>query len=182
MTNALGNWISRTGGNVADRAAASPHRQWVITLFAATALASIAAGIIATTGLDPVNSFFFQILLFFISLMAAEASTRRSARDNAQDLIRADAVKALRRITTTYALLEQLRREISVSHTGLIERSDNANAVLAAEIYGHIRLIDVQLRMAADSLDDWKDIAPDVVAEIEKASEQVETFLKGERS
>ena len=110
--------------------------------------------------LSPVEAALFQILTLGFGLIASYTFGRNSARDGALDVVGPHARAAFRRVTALYNSLYRLSTKIEeLKGEGPDHRLDLIQA-----------LVNEHISTGQDAMEDWRDIVPNEVSEIEKGS------------
>ena len=111
-------------------------------------------------GLSSVESAMFQILIAGAGLFGSYTFGKNAAKDGALDVVRPHARAAFRRVTALYSSLYRLSATIEdLKQEGPDHRLDLIQA-----------LVNEQIRTGQDAIEDWRDIVPDEVEEIERRS------------
>ena len=109
---------------------------------------------------SPVENALFQILISATGLLGSYLFGKSSARAGALDVVRPHARAAFRRVTTLYNGLYRLSIRIEeLKERGPDDRLDLVQA-----------LVDEQIATGQDAIEDWRDIVPAEVEEIERRS------------
>ena len=120
-----------------------------------------AAGMVGLTLLKhptPFEAGSLQLLILLTGLWGTYILGRKSALQAARDMIRPHARSAFRRVLALYDSLIRLSSRIEDMKAN--KSSSQLELVQA--------LVDEQIRTGKDAIEDWKDIVPEEVAEIEK--------------
>ncbi len=145
---------------------------WTFVVFViAGALTVFVVEASSTRPLTALEASMFQILILAISLGASYVFAQKSASVAAQDLIRPHARSAFRRVVRVYVSLDQLARMID----SLRQRTSGAERQDLDLIQA---VIEQQIPTIGDALEDWRDIVPKEVEEIERESEQRQRGLE----
>ena len=112
--------------------------------------------------MSAVETTLFQILTWGIGLLASYLFGRNSARDGALEVIRPHARKAFRRVTALYNSLYRLSAKIEELKE---EEPDHRLELIQALVNEHIAT-------GQDAMEDWRDIVPEEVEEMERRSER----------
>ena len=105
-----------------------------------------------------VESILFQVVILGTGLSGSFLFGRSSAADTARDVIRPHARSAFRRVLSLYKIMYDLSVRIEgFQQEGYDRRLDVIRAV-----------VDGQIVTGQDALEDWRDIIPDDVEEIER--------------
>ncbi len=106
----------------------------------------------------PFEAGFLQILILLTGLWGSRIIGKQSALQAAQDMIRPHAGSAFKRVLALYDSLISLSSRIeNLKEEGADHRLNLVQA-----------LVDEQIRAGKDAVDDWRAIAPEEVAEIER--------------
>jgi hypothetical protein len=136
----------------------------------------LAATIVFTTGDKMTNRErgLLQFIFFAAGAVVAVDVGRQSIKAGARDLLRAHGKKAVRRIVTLAGGLQDLASVIQKERSRIDDRSPGDETVSASEIEGTLDTLEMQtrgqLRMVADAIEDWRDVVPEDVEELEKRS------------
>jgi len=108
------------------------------------------------------ESYFLQISVALVGIAASFYSGRLSVREAGREIIKPHARSAFRRLVSLYRSISEVGR--------IIERSRNSESldhykVILAELKG---IVFWQLVTADDALEDWKDIVPEEVQELDR--------------
>jgi hypothetical protein len=125
---------------------------------------------------DPLASGLLQFFFVVVGVAASFAFGRISSELAAAELVKRDARKAVRRIVglarTTQLMSSVIndRREFLERQAGSGAESIDVNEELRTlAVLDHVIL--TQLAQAQDSIEDWRDVVPDEVAEVESPGE-----------
>ena len=108
------------------------------------------------------ESYFLQISIALVGLAGSYYFGRQSVREAAREIIKPHARSAFRRLVSLYRSISEVGRIIELSRNS--ESLDNYKVILA-EIKG---IVFWQLITADDALEDWKDIVPEEVNELDR--------------
>ena len=100
----------------------------------------------------------FQLLVLFTGLLGSYIFGRNSAQAGARDLIRPHARAAFRRVTALYNSLYRLSNKIEELKD---EKDDPRLDLIQA-------LVNEQIATGRDTMEDWRDIVPEEVEQIER--------------
>jgi hypothetical protein len=154
-------------------------------------LVAILAALLALTiivthrkNLTNVEAGLLQFIFFAASAWIALAFGRRSTVAQAEELVRRDAAKAVRRIVNLGESVRDLGGVVNDASRFASElAATNAGVVPEADIqyaFGTLRShLDGQARTVADAIEDWRDLAPNAVAELD---ERVRELPSGEQT
>ena len=110
--------------------------------------------------MSPVEDVLFQVLISGTGLLGSYIFGRNSARAGALEVIRPHARAAFRRVTALYNSLYRLSGKIEeLKQEGLDHRLDLIQA-----------LVNEHIATGKDAMEDWRDIIPEEVEEIERSS------------
>ena len=121
-------------------------------------LASLYLGLNFFRSLSPVETALFQILTWGIGLLGSYIFAKNSARAGALDVVRPHARSAFRRVTALYHSLYRLSAKIEDLKK---EGHDHRLELIQT-------LVNEQIAMGEDAMEDWRDIVPEEVEEIER--------------
>ena len=108
------------------------------------------------------ESYFLQVSIALVGIAASFYSGRLSVREAAREIIKPHARSAFRRLVSLYRSISEVGRIIELSRN--TESLDNYKVILA-ELKG---IVFWQLVTADDALEDWKDIVPEEVKELDR--------------
>ena len=115
--------------------------------------------------LSALEASLFQLIILAISLAVSYIFAHKAASGAAQDLIRPHARSAFRRVLRLYDGLFRLANTINERRQReRIVESDTPDSIQF--------VIELQIRTIVDALEDWRDIVPEDVEDIEKKLEQ----------
>ena len=134
-----------------------PHVPLLIT-FAVLAVGFVSLQFFRRT--SPVENALFQLLISWIGLLGSYISGKNSARAGALDVVKPHARAAFRRVTSLYRSLYRLSGKIEELKEG---KPDSRLDLVQA-------LVNEQIVTGQDAMEDWRDIVPEEVAEIERRS------------
>ena len=118
--------------------------------------------------LTPLEAVLLQIVTVGAGVVASYFFSQRSARTAAEELMKPHARSAFRRVKSLYSGLFYLKREIEL-HKGRDEKAQSqVVAVMEAVVDQHVGTV-------LDALEDWRDLAPKEVKDLEQQ------FIKHER-
>lgn len=100
----------------------------------------------------------FQLLILVTGLLGSYIFGRTSAHASALELIKPHARSAFRRVTTLYSSLYRLSERIEELNEG---DHDNRLELIQA-------LVNEQITTGQDAMEDWRDIVPEEVEQIER--------------
>lgn len=109
--------------------------------------------------LTPLENTLFQTLALAAGLTGSYLFGLKSAETTARELLRPAAKSAFRRVLWLYGSLERLARTLD-------ERSGDDAVQLRMKVARAI--LREQLASASDSMEDWRDLVPDEVADVER--------------
>ena len=135
----------------------NPHVP-LLTVFAIAAIAFVILNFFRS--MSPVENTLFQILISGTGLLGSYIFGRNSARAAALEVIKPHARAAFRRVLALYNSLYRLSDKIEeLKDDGPDPRLDLIQA-----------LVNEHIATGQDAVDDWRDIVPEEVAEIERRS------------
>ncbi len=108
------------------------------------------------------ESYFLQICVALIGIAVSFYSARLSVREAAREIIKPHARSAFRRLLSLYRSISEVGRIIELSRNA---ESLDSDKVILAELKG---IVFWKLVTADDALEDWKDIVPDEVKELDR--------------
>ena len=130
----------------------------LLTVFAIAAVAFVVLNFFRN--MSPVENTLFQVLISGTGLLGSYIFGRSSARAGALDVVRPHARAAFRRVAGLYNGLYRLSETIeNLKEAGPDHRLD----LIQALVHEHIAT-------GQDAIEDWRDIVPDEVEEIERRS------------
>lgn len=133
-----------------------------LLLFFSIAVSVIFAYTATTRTLTGLESILWQIFAFAVGLTGSFIFGRQSAREAAGEMIKPYARSAFRRLLSLYHSLSRAATAIESSQSSEVQ--EYAQVVLAK-----LEVIVVeQLAAADDALEDWRDIVPEAVKELEQ--------------
>ena len=137
-------------------------KHWLHTVLLLIFVVGMVAFVVlsSTREFSTVENTLFQTLIAATGLLGSFIFGRTSARDAARELIRPHARAAFRRVTALYNSLYRLSEKIEELKTG----DDDHKLVLIQS------LVNEQIATGQDAIEDWRDIVPEEVQEIERRS------------
>jgi hypothetical protein len=117
----------------------------------------------------PVENALFQLLSLGAGLLGSYHSGKQSAQSSAWELLTPIARSAFRRVLQLYGSLARLQQTVDQ------QSGEETPAIRLSIAYAIVR---EQLATASGSLEDWRDLVPNEVADVEqklKASQQEST-------
>jgi hypothetical protein len=129
----------------------------------AAALAVLTVVIGVRTPPNTLATSLLQAFTFILGVLAAYIFAKASAEGAARELVRPHARSAFRRQKGLYMGLGRLIDEIDLQIASL----EDENSRLSLKIL-RVMIIE-QLGMSGDALDDWRDLVPDEVEQLERA-------------
>lgn len=155
------------------------RRKNVAALALSTVLVAVSVGVAVVftlTSIDrqltPLESTLLQALSLLAGFAGSYLFGMISARDTAQDIIKPHARSAFRRVLYLYTSLSRLARAIDRAR---------ASGAEAGSTFTHLDTLQAivfeQIATAGDSLEDWRDIVPEDVAEVEGRLRRGEPLL-----
>ena len=134
----------------------------LLGLFLALAISFVALNVFRSV--SAVENTLFQILISVTGLLGSYIFGRNSARAGAIEVIKPHARAAFRRVAALYIGLYRLSVKIEeLKDEGPDHRLDLIQA-----------LVNEHIATGQDAIEDWRDIVPEEVAEIERRSAQNE--------
>ena len=143
---------------------------WLIAVlvFACVVLTILLVYVSSGRPLTPLESILLEIVILGTGVWASYLFSQRSARIAAQQLVKPHARSAFRRVKSLYSGLFYLKRLIDLHKEPNAEASNQVVKVIEA-------VVDQQVYTVADALEDWRDIVPKEVADLERQLEKQET-------
>ena len=137
-------------------------QNWFQVLLLTVCMLAACAVIGLTVFRDPTTLEFglFQLLILATGLLGSYIFGRNSARAGATEVIRPHARAAFRRVMALYKSLYRLSARIEELK---VESPDSRLDLIQA-------LVDEQITTGQDAMEDWRDIVPEDVEEIERRS------------
>ena len=130
----------------------------LILIAVAAAIGFVVLSFVRST--TPVENALFQILIAVTGLFGSYIFGRNSAMAAAHDVIRPHARAAFRRVTTLYNSLHRLSARIEELKQ---EQPDYRLDLIQV-------LVNEQIEAGRDAIEDWREIIPEDVEEIERRS------------
>ena len=132
----------------------------VIILLAviAVGLSAILVFVAQSRPLTPLEGILFQVVILAAGLAASYMVGKNAAKEAARGIIRPHARSAFRRVYNLYASLFRLSTRIEVLND---QNPDQRLELIRA-------LVDEQFATGRDALEDWRDIIPEDVDEMER--------------
>ena len=128
---------------------------------ACVAFATLVVVVSSRRPLTSLEATLLQIVILGTGLSASYLFSQRAARVAAEQLVKPHARSAFRRVKTLYSGLFYLK--------GLIDQHREPNAKTATQVVEVIEaVVDQQVNTVADALEDWRDIVPEEVANLER--------------
>lgn len=134
----------------------------LVAVFVITAIAFVILNFFRSA--SPVEDTLFQVLISGIGLLGSYIFGRNSARAAALEVIKPHARAAFRRVLALYNSLYRLSEKIEELKQ---ERPDHRLELIQALVNEHIAT-------GKDAPEDWRDIVPEEVEEIERRNERNE--------
>jgi len=122
--------------------------------------------------LSPLENVLFQILILSAGLAGSYLFGRQSAQLAAQEMVKPAARSAFRRVLGLYASLSRLAERLQIFREGASTGSQELEIV---EV-----LVREQLSSVTDAMEDWRDLVPEDVKDVERRLEAragVEEFI-----
>lgn len=124
----------------------------------------------STRALTTLENIFFQIFILLASIVGSYLLGNIISRNSKYDSIRPHSRSAFRRVLSLYAGLGRLGKAVEDE----IIKDDNSSIK-----FGKIKAIIIeQIATADDALEDWRDIVPDEVAEIEQKFKEKNNLIQ----
>nr|VFK23520.1 MAG: hypothetical protein BECKLPF1236B_GA0070989_13624 [Candidatus Kentron sp. LPFa] len=111
------------------------------------------------------ESFLLQLFVLIASLVGSFLFGQRSAENTAKEIIEPHARSAFRRLNSLYESLSRVGIEIEKSR--YYGEDDNGSIPCEITLARLEAIVVEQLAIADDALEDWRDIVPEDVAELE---------------
>lgn len=143
-----------------------------ITLLSAAGL--LAAVIYLTSREDVTNldNGLLEFIFFFAGVVLSYVFGRQSIAAEAAASVRRDGRKAVRRIVNLARGLQDVATTLSETALHLEGEETADGKIVAADVQYTLKMlrshVDVQLRTVADAIEDWRDIVPEEVEELER--------------
>jgi hypothetical protein len=150
--------------------------QWLVATAVVLAIAAVIVGVAG----DLLALAILQAITLVFSVYGSYVLGQVSARQAAQDLVRPHARSAFRRMLNLYAALGRLHTEVGQQLTRLTTLTSMDDKTLNFEhVRASLMLLEAvvieQIATGEDAIEDWRDLVPNEVAEIElKARERGE--------
>ncbi len=138
---------------------------WVLAallILVAIGISALVVYITTTRTLTPVESILWQILVFAFGLAGSFIFGRQSAKEAAKEMIKPHVRSAFRRLLSLY---QSLSRAATTIESAQISDSPENDQVALARLE---EIIAEQLSTADAALEDWRDIVPEDVGELEQ--------------
>ena len=147
------------------------NRRYVALVLAVLALFAAAGWVAAQRRFTPLESLFLQLLVMLVGLAATLFAGDRSLRAGVEESTRRPARSAFRRVTALYAGYTRIGRSIDRERERLAGVTDADGRIPAGHVLLSLDLLEAQLgeqsETLRDALEDWRDLAPAEVAEVE---------------
>ena len=134
-----------------------------IAILAATSVVLAVLLVIVSSGrpLTSLEGTLLQIVILGTGVSASYLFSQRATRASAEQLVKPHARSAFRRVKSLYSGLFLIK--------GLIGQHKETNAKTASQVVEIVEaVVDLQVNTVADALEDWRDIVPEEVANLEK--------------
>ena len=144
-----------------------------VALIAVSVIFAIVMAVVSSIReLTPLEAALFQVLVLGAGLSGSFLFGRSSAEKIAQNLVQLHARPAFRRVLDLYHSLYRLSLRIGE----LRERGSSSDLEVVQAI------VDEQIITGESALEDWRDIAPEVVMELEEIVRRLEAGRKDDSS
>lgn len=141
----------------------------ILLVFAWSAL------IAANRELTPLESVLLQFFGLAVGVWASFSAGMEAGRKMEASRTQASARSAFRRVTRVYEALGRLIESIETRRDVLYHHSGNGSDVRLSSVEAALDLLGVQvteqLGTANDAMEDWRDLVPDQVRELEQKAE-----------
>jgi hypothetical protein len=146
----------------------SPLGTFVGILAAVLVFAGIVQVIITVAEIaDPFDSFWFQFVVFAAGVGASSVIAGRSAEEHARTLVKRDARKAVRRMVRLAGTLELARDQLITRSEEVQQLEGEVTAEKVSLILDYFaNAANLHAMMALDSIADWQDLEPEMLADI----------------
>ncbi len=145
--------------------------QWLVATAVVLAIATVIVGVVG----DLLAAAILQAVTLVFSVYGSYMLGQVSARQAAQELVRPHARSAFRRMQNLYAALGRLHEAVGqqLMRLSSLEGMDDKN-------FEHVRaslmlleaVVIEQIATGEDAIEDWRDLVPDEVAEIERKARE----------
>lgn len=147
--------------------------QWLVATAVVLAIATVIVGVadnLLAAGI-------LQAVTLVFSVYGSYVLGQASARQAAQELVRPHARSAFRRMQNLYAGLGRLQEAVGQQLTRLSSlKGMDDKTVDFAHVRGSLTLLETviieQIATGEDAIEDWRDLVPDEVAEIERKARE----------
>jgi hypothetical protein len=147
--------------------------QWLVATAVILAIATVIVGVAD----DLLAAAILQAVTLVFGVYGSYVLGQVSARQAAQDLVRPHARSAFRRMLNLYAALGRLHEAVGQQLTwlssleGMHDKTVNFEHVRASLMLLEAVVIE-QIATGEDAIEDWRDLVPDEVAEIERKARE----------
>ena len=158
-----GSWFTFTSNEGVVNLINLGRAMWPIALLiiACVAFVILLVWVSSRRPLTPLESILLQVVILGTGLSASYLFNQRSSRKAAEQLVKPHARSAFRRVKSMYSGLFYLKR--------LIDRQKGPNSEAASQVVEVIEaVVDQQVTTVADAMEDWRDIVPEEVANLER--------------
>ena len=138
------------------------NRLFIILTFVCVAFVATLVIVSSIRELNPLESILLQVLILGTGVWATYLISQQSAVNTARDLLKPSARSAFRRAISLYRGLYSMKE--------IIGQSRNNSQHAAEQVVDLIEVVvNLQINTAEDALEDWRDLVPDEVADLESA-------------
>ena len=164
---------NRAAASATPTSGDSPLPVWTLALLVA-AFSVVVIGVGASRKLTGLEQGLVQFISLTISLVGSFVFGRKSSRAGAKALIQTQARPAFRRLVSLYAALQNVAGAIEARRQNLNELAhQSAGNVTIDHVNVSLDLVQAlvleHIRTANDAVEDWRDIAPSEVEQIERS-------------
>lgn len=143
---------------------------------AVVAVVALSALVAAKRELTSLESVFLQAAALVIGVWASFSAGKQAGRDEEAARTKASARSAFRRVTRIYEFLGSLITSIEERRVVLHHASGNRRDVSISSVDASLDVLRVQVTgqigTANDAMDDWRDLVPEEVAELEQRAQE----------
>lgn len=147
------------------------NRRYVALVLAVLALFAAAGWVAAQRRFTPLESLFLQLLVMLVGIAATMFAGYRTLQPSDGGAMRRPVRSALRRVAALQSGYTRIGRFLAVERERLAEAADADGRIPAGHVRLSLDLLEAQLgeqsETLRDALDDWRDLAPAEVAEVE---------------
>ena len=144
--------------------------KWIVLIVISLALLSFFVYVAATRNLSSLESVLLQIISLGIGIGVSFFVGQQSAQKTAREIIKPHARSAFRRLLSLYHSLSRAGTAIESAQTS--DSHENYQVALARLE----EIVTEQLSTADDALEDWRDIVPEDVEELEQKRQSDNTM------